>query len=292
MTITGLENNYYLSGNNIWITVDGFTEPVSFLNLTVTNTTTAETLPPLKMSPSPDNDFNFNISVPVSALFPDPDHINNNSLQSFEFDFSAVFVDEETPQDETIILKNFIRGQRTQNGNAEWFMNDGDYLIVGKWLNFPHFILPSGASFINGDILGNRNPAIQFCMTVRCSPDAKLLKFRNSLGGYQFFAFEKWQKNTDVKSNKSIQKISNRLRKDKFRTTDNNLQNEIEFFTKTPATIQDVFLDLLQSPEVYLYHPEGNDDDAKWQLLEPTDNKSFFNNIDKVYENEITFKIQ
>lgn len=290
MTITGLENNYYLSGNDIWITVGGFSEPVAMMTLTVTNTTTGETLPPFRMYPSPDNDFKFNICVPVRALFPEQDHINNNSLQSFSLAFSATFVNTETSPDETTIEKLFIRGQRTQNANAEWFMNNGDYLIVGKWLNYPHFNLPSGASFINGPTLGNRNPAIQYCMTVRCSPNAKLLKFRNSLGGYQFFAFEKWQKDINVRSGKTIQRITDRLRKDNFRTTENEVQSEIEFYTKTPAAIQDVFFDLVTSPEVYLYHPRGDDNEAKWQRLQPEDNKSFFNNIDKVYENEITFK--
>lgn len=292
MIIKGLENNYYLSQNDIWISVGGFTEPVAFLDLTVTNTTTAAELPPFRLYPSPDNNFSFNICVPIRALYPESNHLQNNALQSFSFKFTATFANTETPADEITLPKYFIRGKLRQNNNSEWFLSDGDYLIVGKWLNYPHFILPSGANHINGNQIGTRNPAVQHCINVRCAADSKLLKFRNSLGGYQFFAFEKWEIKNKIRPGKIIPKTTQRLRMDNFRNTEAEETEVIEFYTKSSIEIQEIFTDLSRSPEVYLYHPEGTDDDAKWELMKKDNSESIHNNYDQVFENKITFERQ
>lgn len=288
MTITGLENNYYLSQNDIWIKVNGFENPVSVLELKVTNLTTAKELPFFKLSASPDNDFEFNISVPVSALFPNPDHKNINTMQSFQFDLRVRFVDTGIEHDTQSIFRYFVLGGRNKNGNEEWFLTSSEELVRGKWIEWTGITLPDYPKRIQGSEIVNFISSNVYTRTIS-NCDYKILKFRNSIGGYQFFVFEKFEIKQKSKAGKTIPKIVNLLRENNFRNLPNQTTRTIELFTKTPFEIQDVFSDLVNSNEVYLFHPTGSDNNAKWELLQLENNDSIENNFDRVYENKIEF---
>lgn len=288
MTITGLENNYYLSQNDIWISLNGFSDPVSVLELKVTNLTTGKELPVFKLSPSPANDFEFNICVPVSALFPIPDHININTMQSFQFDFTAKFIDTEIADDISTLTKYFVLGGRNKDGNAEWYLSASEELVVGKWIEWSGITLPSYPQRIQGATIVDFAPSNVYTKTLK-DCDYKLLKFRNSIGGYQYFLFEKFEIKPKSRAGKTIPKSANRLRVDNFRNLPNQTTRSIELFTKTPFEIQEVFSDLVDSNEVYLYNPLGSDENAKWELLQLENNDSAENNFDRVYENKIEY---
>ena len=288
MTITGLENNYYLSQNDIWISVSGFSENVSYLEITPQNLTSSLTIDPLKLYPSPNNDFQFNICQIVRALFPETDHINNNNLQSFKFDFVAKFIDTEI-EDETItIQKYFIRGGRDKNANDEWYLTSSEELVIGKWIEWIGITLPGYAKRIQGTKIVDYIPNNPYKKNLQ-ECDYKIVKFLNSVGGYQFYVFEKFEIKTKSKAGKTIPKNSVRLRNDNFRNIGIEIEKTIELQTKTPFEIQSVITDLISSFEVLLFHPEGLNDAAKWQRLNLESNDSVENNYDRMYENKIEF---
>ncbi|WP_027378172.1 hypothetical protein [Chryseobacterium daeguense] len=291
MTITGLENNYYLSQNDIWITVNGFTDDTSYMELTVTNLTTGVALLPFNPSPSTNNDFEFNICIPVRNLFPPTDHINVNSLQEFKFDFKVKFEDTNIPDEIATVTKYFVRGGREKDGIAEWHLSASHELIVGKWIDWRGISLPGYPKRIQNNTIVNYVPTPEnthiLYNVANC--DYRIVKFLNSLGGYQYFVFEKFQIKAKTKTGKSISKISKRLRTDNFRNTGLTVDKTIEFETKTPFQIQDVFTELVLSPEVYLYNPAGNDNESQWQLLVLENNDSIEKNYTQQYDNKIEF---
>lgn len=291
MIISGLDNNYYLSLNDIWITVNDFTKKTSYLELTVTNITTGVSLLPFTPSPSPENEFNFNICVPVRNLFPLPNPVDINSLQEFKFDFRVKYEDTTVPDETATLTKYFVRGGMEKNGTAEWFLSSSKELVVGKWINWRGITLPGFAKRIQNNTIVNYVPTEENTFFLQHSPgcDYRIVKFLNSLGGYQFFVFEKFQTKSKTKAGKMISKISKRLRVDNFRNTGLTVEKTIEFETKTPHQIQEVFTELVISPEVYLYNPDGNDNDSQWQRLILENNDSIENNYTQQYENKIEF---
>src|SRR5690606_20597651 len=122
MTIDGLYEDYYLTGNDIWLPVIEFDEggEVKELELTVTNLTTGATLPMFKFHPNPFGEFLFNISQIVRALMPLPNHIIPNSIQEFQFHFLGRYVNPATPVEQQTLIKHFVRGGRNKNANLKW----------------------------------------------------------------------------------------------------------------------------------------------------------------------------
>ena len=287
MTITGLENNYYLTQNDIWVKISGVAEPIASLELSVKNLTTSKELPTLRLYPSPNNDFQFNISLPVRGLFPFPNHINVNSLQSFEITFRIKFGNSNIEDEVLTITKYFVRGGRNKNGVDEWYLLPSQELIVGRWIDWG-ISLPTFAKRIQGSTIVDFIPSNPFKFNLR-GCDYKIIKFLNSLGGYQYYIFEAFEIKNKSKSGKTIARIANRLRDDNFLNIGIDNEKEIEFSTKTPFEIQTVITDLISSFEVLIYNPDGNDEASRWQRLILESNDSVENNYDRVYENKIKY---
>lgn len=291
MVIIGLENNYYLSLNDIWIAVNSFSSKTNALIFTVTNLTSGKSLLPLNLSPSPNDDYEFNICIPVRSLFPYTDHVNVNSLQQFKFDFRIKFEDTTIPDQVVSLEKYFVRGGREKNGKSEWFLSNTEELIIGKWIEWNGISLPGFAQRIVNNKIVSYVPGNEkiFTHNLNNSCDYKILKFLNSIGGYQYFVFEKFLQKNKTKSGKTIPKKTRKLKYDNFRNTSINNERTIELKTFTPLEIQDVFTELVNSPEVFLYNPEGDDNYSRWELLKLESNDSEENNYDRKYENKIEF---
>lgn len=287
MTITGLENNYYLTQNDIWVKISGVAEPIASLELSVKNLTASKELPTLRLYPSPNNDFQFNISLPVRGLFPFPNHINVNSLQNYELKFTIKFGDTNLPDEVQTIEKFFVRGGREKNGIDEWYLLPSQELIVGRWIDWG-ISLPTYAKRIQGSTIVDFIPSNPYKFILR-GCDYKIVKFLNSLGGYQYYIFEAFEIKNKSKSGKTIARIANRLREDNFLNIGIENEKEIEFTTKTPFEIQSVITDLISSFEVLIYNPDGNDEASRWQRLLLESNDSVENNYDRVYENKIKY---
>lgn len=289
MTITGLENNYYLSQNDIWIKVGGIVEKIASLELSVKNLTTSKELSaPLRLYPSPTNDFHFNICLPVRALFPYPSHIVVNSLQFFEITFTIKFDESEIPDEVLTLSKFFVRGGRNKNGNDEWYLSASQELIVGRWIDWG-IALPTFAKRIQGATIVDFIPSNPFKINLRNNCNYTAVKFLNSLGGYQYYIFESHEIKTKSKAGKTVSRIANQLREDNFLNVGIDIENSIEFQAKTPFEVQDLITDLISSFEILLYNPDGTDENSRWQRLSLESNDSIKNTFDRVYENKLKF---
>lgn len=292
MTITGLENNYYLAGNDIWVKVSDFPKVPVRLELKATNTVTGKTLPVFRLYPDLTPKFQFNISQVVRPLQPYPDHIDVNTLQSYELIFTVVFDDSSV--ETTTLNKEFIRGGRSKNNISEWYLSDGFPLVVGKWVEWRGVNLPGFAKKIMGSLVVDFIPteANTYRMINYNFCNAKIIKFRNSLGGYQFWVFETYELQPKVKAKDFIAEIPNSLRGHTFRNVGTETTEEIVLKTKTPAILQEIIIDLINSPDVMMYDSAGTDEASRWQRLQlSSTNDAVYNSNDMSYINEISYQL-
>ena len=310
MTITGLENNYYLSGNDIWIQVDDLDTPDNIplkLELECSNTSTGQSLGLLKLYPSPGKVFRFNISLPVRALQPEPDHIALNTMQLYSIKFTLSFaadpITEVVPPEPQIITldKYFIRGGRDKRATNEWFLTPTSPLIVGDWIKWAGITLPGFAKRIQGSEIVDFVPPDPYAMMVPGLCDYRIIKFLNSLGAYQFYVFEGHEIQTDSKPKKNISRPTYRLRQSGVRSLGTETEEILVLKTKTPGAIQAVIQDLIKSQDVLLYEPGSvevspyespgvADNDSRWHRLELMSNDAFKSTKDGSYQNEIKFR--
>lgn len=290
MDILGLENNYYLAGNDIWVQVSNFAKIPLRLELKATNLNTGKTMPIFRLYADLLNTFRFNLSQVVRPLQPYPDHIDVNTLQNYRLEFVVVFQDNTS--EASILEKFFIRGGREKNNISEWYLNDGDKLIIAKWVDWIGIMLPGYAKKIMSSLIVDfiPSPADTYKMILPSACNAKIIKFLNSLGGYQFWVFETFEINPKVKGGAPISVIPTQLRMDISRNTGTETVKEITLKTKTPVALQPIILDLIQSPEILMYDPEGTDEASSWQRLQLSgSNDALLNSNDMSYPNEITY---
>lgn len=290
MNITGLENDYYLAGNDIWLTASGTASPSRFIDVEVTNETSGETLAPLRPYPNPNDEYFFNISLPVRALFPEPDHIAVNALQKITVRITATLENDTT--EISTFTKYFLRGSKNKRSTDEWYLSSASPLIVAKWVNWIGIALPTEAYKLQGNGIVQFIPTVQESILLpnRCSPT--IVRFLNSLGGYQYWVFEKSERTESSKTMKSKNEIVTRLRGNVSRSLGVTSERDLVLSTKTPVHLQDIISDLIVSPDIYMYDPTGDDNLSRWQRLELSGtNKTILNNIDRVYINEIGFSL-
>ena len=293
MTIDGLYEDYYLTGNDIWLPVIEFDEggEVKELELTVTNLTTGATLPMFKFHPNPFGEFLFNISQIVRALMPLPNHIYPNSVQQFQFHFLGRYVDPAIPVQQQTIQKYFVRGGRNKDGDAKWNLETNQNLIVGKWIEWDGVTLPGTAYQKTGPNIIPLTPIPEVFIRTGC--DVKILKFSNSIGGYQYFVFDKWEIKEKNKESKIQRVPTDYLGWDNFRNLEIESERSIIFHARTPFEAQLVFKELAKSLEVYLWNPgPANPSPTRpqnWERLKLEGSESYENNWDRMYENKIEF---
>ena len=309
MTITGLENNYYLSGNDIWIQVDDLDTPDNIplkLELECSNTSTGQSLGLLKLYPSPGKVFRFNVSLPIRALQPEPDHITLNTMQLYSLKLTLSFAADPitaiTPEPQIITLdKYFIRGGRDKRATNEWFLTSTSPLIVGDWIKWAGITLPGFAKRIQGTEIVDFVPSDAYEMLVPGLCDYRIIKFLNSLGAYQFYIFEGSEIQTDSKPKKNISRPTYRLRQSGVRSLGTDTEEILVLKTKTPGAIQAVIQDLIKSQDVLLYEPDSmiispyepagtGDADSRWHRLELMSNDAYKSTKDGSYQNELKFR--
>lgn len=293
MTITGLENNYYLAGNGIWIQISNFPKVPIRLELKVTNINTSVSYPLLRLYPDQNNVFQCNICQAVRPLQPYPNHITVNTLQNYRMEFTVTFEDNTT--EATTLEKYFIRGGRTKNSIDEWYLQNGQKLVIGTWVDWRGIMLPGYANKIQEGLIVNYIPPATetYKMILPSGCNAMIIKFRNSLGGYQYWVFETYEIKPKIKGKNTIYQIPHRLRDDASLNTGIDASEEITLKTKTPAELQPIILDLIKSPEILMYNPDGRsgvDDLSSWTRLELSNsNDAILNSNDMSYANELTY---
>ena len=290
MTITGIENNYYLAGNDIWIQVSDFPKVPIRLELKVTNLITSKTMPIFRLYADLNNVFRFNLSQTIRPLQPYPDHNNVNTLQTYRLEFVVIFGDNTT--EASTVDKYFIRGGRDKNNISEWYLSDGYPLIIGKWVEWRGVNLPGFAKKIMSSLVVDFIPseAQTYRMINHNFCNSKIIKFRNSLGGYQFWVFESFEIQPKVKGKATISQIPMQLRSDIGRNIGTETTKEITLKTKTPVSLQPIILDLIQSPEILMYDPEGTDEASSWHRLQLSNsNEGIYSPNDMSYLNEVVY---
>ena len=290
MTITGLENNYYLAGNDIWIKVSDFPKVPVRLELKVTNLITTKTMPIFRLYADLNNVFRFNLSQTIRPLQPYPDHNDVNTLQTYRLEFVVVFEDNTT--ETSTLEKYYIRGGRDKNNVDEWHLTDGAKLVIEKWVDWRGVILPGFAKRIMSSLVVDYIPtsAETYKMILPSSCNAKIIKFLNSLGGYQYWIFETFEIKPKVKGKATISQIPMQLRSDIGRNIGTETTKEIILKTKTPVTLQPIILDLIQSPEILMYDPEGTDEASSWHRLQLSNsNEGIYSSNDMSYLNEVVY---
>ena len=297
MGTNGLEDDYYLSGNNIWVKVlptdyDN-TKTAVRLDFFIENLFTLKSIPVLKMYPNPTKDFSFNICLPVRALQPEPDQVTPSYMMSkFRFTFSITYSDDTV---ETIQLeKFFIRGGINKRGADNWFLNSSAPLIIEKWVQWTGIPSPGNPSRIQGDTIVDFVPSpdmiYNFLIPGNCN--YKIIKFLNSLGGYQYWIFEYNERALKTKGKGSIYKIADALKFDVSKSLGIEEDEVLNLKSKTPAALQPIVMDLIKSQDIYLFHPEGNEPYSQWERLELSEsNEAVLNSFSMTYLNEISFKI-
>ena len=292
MTISGLENNYYLAQNDIWLRVDNFAKVPIRLELKVTNLNTGSTMPLFRLYADMNNVFRFNVCQTIRPIQPYPVASDNNTLSEYKLEFKVIF--EDNTLEEVALERFFIRGGRDKNNIDEWYLSASYPLIIGKWVEWRGIILPGFAKRIQNNLIVDFIPskANTYNMILPSACNAKIVRFLNSLGGYQFWVFETSEIQSKAKGQNVISQIPMRLRDDMFRNTGTDSTKQIVLKTKTPAELQPLIIDLISSPEVHLYDPSGNDEDSSWQRLQLSGtNEAVLNTNDMSYNNEIEYNL-
>lgn len=290
MTVSGLENNYYLAGNDIWIQVSNFPKVPIRLELKCTNLNTTVTMPIFRLYANSSNIFRFNLSQVIRPLQPVPNHTVANSLQNYKIEFTVVF--EDNTSESLSLEKYFIRGGRVKNNVDEWYLSDGFKLVIAKWVDWRGIVLPSYASKIQGSLIVEYVPlaAETFKMILPSGCNAKIVKFLNSLGGYQYWVFETFEIEKKSKGKAIVSRIPMRLREDTGLNIGTTSTKTITLKTKTPVELQPIIMDLLESPEVFIYDPMGTDSASNWYRLQlANNNDAILNSNDMSYLNEIEY---
>ena len=213
-------------------------------------------------------------------------------MQLYRIKFTVFMENGST---DTIELERyFIRGGKNKSGAEEWYLISSSPLVVGKWAEWAGIEpLPLFAHRIAGDQIINFAPTgdelHRIWMHGVC--DYKLIKFLNSLGGYQFWVFESWEIKKKAKPKKSIGRYTTRLRQNRSKTIGLTSDVSLTLKTKTPIDCQAIINDMIDSPDVLMYDPAGDDTDSRWHRLELDSNDAVLNNADRVYLNEISFNM-
>lgn len=290
MDIIGLENNYYLSGNDIWIKVQNFPKIPVKLELQVTNTNTSKTTSILRIYPDLSNVFEFNLSQAIRPLQPNPDHTDINTLQNYEMVFTVIY-DDETSDAETVD-KYFIRGGRYKNNVDEWHLENGAKLIISKWVEWG-VPLPGFANKIQDQLILDYVPTASetYRMFLKTC-NYKIIKFLNSLGGYQFWIFESNEEEIKAKPLDEVSITPSRLRDNIYRNIGSENTREITLKSKTPIDLQPIIMNLIGSNDILMYDPAGTDNESRWtRIILSGSPEAIINTTDRVYTNEIKFKL-
>lgn len=114
--------------------------------------------------------------------------------------------------------------------------------------------------------------------TKGCNP--VFVKFLNSLAGYSFWLFEGINETTSTENSGYSDYLEN--------ITDfgNTVEKEIELYSKVPARYHSMMLDLIESPEIYIY----NQNPVSYERLVSKSNSIVWNNFEKVYEVKLKFE--
>lgn len=287
MNILNFNQNNYLTGNDLWVTINGFTNPVKNLKLKVKNLVNSKQYD-LVLYPRIDKEFKINMTTVVRSLFDAPKHdsLPLNTLAKFEIKFDVSFVGA-FPNEIENIEKYFIRGH-TQNKVANTYINLNANLLIGVAKFYTNGITNFNKSnLLEFNIQREQNAIVEKSNFTQPISDCnyKIIKFLNSIGGYQYFLFEDFEIKESAKPLKNVPKITNDFNDTAFQSLGTELKKEIELITENSAEDQIIITEIVNSFDVLMW-----DSTAQiWIKLVPNANVTTTNTWDNRYKNKIKF---
>ena len=289
MTITGLNNNYYLINNEINIVVNGFgASVIRYLEVKATNSFNSR-INVLRFYPI-NNTFKFDISSLVKQLFDKPNDDLLKNLNSISLEFKSVDIANVVAT--TTISKYFIRG-----GNLQGFYPKGS--VKQNYLNnlvFINKLITNKIPFWNTQQIDTNqiindgfapttfNPGLNLeILEVPCN--GIYVKFLNQYGTYSYWYFDSFENESKTKDLDLIKNFSTDFDANNFTDLGVTIESSITLKTAVPERFNNLMLHLILSPEVYFL------DNTNYRKIKQRSQKHGYNPIDKIFEYKFEFDI-
>jgi hypothetical protein len=291
MQISNLTFDNYLTGNDRWLKIDNFSLPPKKLFLKVKNT---QTLNEVNLILYPINlQFNFNIVIPIRSLMNKIVFQYQNVINNFEFTFN---VELNNATFETVVLsKTFIKGFAQQYNSTKDFLDNNKILYVGE-INYYgteiyNYLLSFGIVFEYEKIVNNaivkdlvsNIQSVNFRNKLFCN--YSVVRFLNSLGGYQSFIFDSFEVITKNKPEKIIPKNIYNFYDSGFITIGSEVNSEIEFFSNSNQNENIILADMIHSNDIAWF----DFDTGVWVQLIPNSNTININKKNISIKNKLKF---
>lgn len=297
--VTGLSGNGYYINNNIIVSLDtdNAGAEVLFYNIRITDASNPQKFQEVKVYPKQGNSLSVNISPMLKSLFKKPNHNINysgisqtNTFEKFNLRFESSFIVSGFPFSNILTINNktFIRGgyrSNLQNRSSVIGRVLSPVETIPYWSGYPiaEYKIVSGFN-IEKNPFADSFTSKELRYFKGCNPT--YVKFLNSLGGYSYWLFEGLTNNTST----SNAGYSNNFGE----VTDfgNTVNRSMQLYSKVPARFYPMILDLIESPEIYVYN-NSIDSEKKDTFVRIINNNNSLseNDAKKSYEVKLNFEV-
>lgn len=265
---------------------------VVHFNMRVTNANT-QAVQNFRFQPNSDGQIKIDISPVLKSMFKVPKHnmgvgaTENSGREVFNFVFGVTYTLPSVlvPLISTLTVNNRIcyrGGLRGQYFNVEVpflsILRSSEKLPV--WPGYPSWEYRSDNTYNISQTIPGPTTNIERLKVKGCNP--VYLKYMNSKGAYSFWLFEGETETMDT-SNSGYSNTA-------FGIVDfgNTAEFDLQLYSKVPARYHGLMLDLIDSPEIYVYNPLSVSD--QWIRIINDNNQMERGNFKKVYEVKLKFK--
>lgn len=268
LTLNGLEGNYYLINNDIWLKFTVGHTSVTSIGLMIENQATGDQSVQFIVYPI-GGEASVNISQIVKSLFNDPDNNHQNNFETLKINYYAITSEGQVASYSTI--KKFIRGGiRTNEINNT--LQVGELLSptdkIPTWQGYTIYQYTLASDGIDQAVVDPSNAAPR--VVKGC--DSRMIRFLNQKGGYSYWLFELMKIDESNNNLGSINRIGGVI-------DVGNLYNaESQLYSKVHVDYFDIIRDLIISPDIYML--VGN----TWERLSSDNNKITFDSTRKAYD--------
>ena len=291
MTITGLENNYYLINNSINLLINGFASNVNYLEIKATNTNTTK-FATIRIYPI-NNTFKIDIAHLVKSTFNDPAYPNVNiNLNSISIEFKTYF--SNGTNSTTTITKYFIRGGNFQGiypncvREKENYLLDGDVIssLISNKMPCWRCDLEDFSSLVTQQSPKINGAAYELVTTpTECfDKPCKGIRviFLNQYGTYSGWYFNNYEVNDTTKHTDYIENFGTDFNGNNFNDLGSKVTTTITVKDSVPLAYNNLIRQLIISIEVYII------EDGFFRKVILNNSKWNFNSRENTYKHSIT----
>ena len=292
MTITGLENNYYLINNSINLLINGFASTVSYLEIKATNSNTTK-VAEIRIYPI-SGTFKIDISHLVKSTFNQPSYPNVNlNLNSISLDFKAYFVNNTNST--TTITKFFIRGGNHQGIYPNCIREKENYLLNGDVIsNLITSKMPCWRCDLEdfSSLITQQSPKINGAVYDLITTDTECFDkpckgirviFLNQYGTYSGWYFNNYEVADSTKHVDFIQQFGTAFNGNNFNDLGSKVTTTLTVKDSVPVAYNNLIRQLIISIEVYVI------ENGFFRKVILNNSKWNFNSRENTYKHSITF---